>query len=82
VLVWFLQVLLAPENPAISYPAWAVGFVAELGLALWLLVKGATPQVGALARPSSCGSPVGHKRHARIHALVPGGGKWTCTTPR
>ena len=40
VLVWFLQVLLAPAYPAISYPAWAVGFIAELGLALWLLVKG------------------------------------------
>lgn len=40
VLIWFLQVLLAPEHPAISYPSWAVGFVAELGLALWLLLKG------------------------------------------
>lgn len=45
VLVWFLQVLLAPGYPAISYPAWAVGFVAELGLALWLLVRGGTSQV-------------------------------------
>jgi hypothetical protein len=45
VLVWFLQVLLAPGHPAISYPAWAVGFVAELSLALWLLVKGATSQL-------------------------------------
>jgi hypothetical protein len=47
VLVWFLQVFLAPGYPAISYPAWAVGFVAELGLALWLLVKGVTPDVPA-----------------------------------
>ena len=45
VLVWFLQVLLAPGYPAISYPAWAVGFVAELGLGLWLLVRGAAAQV-------------------------------------
>jgi hypothetical protein len=45
VLVWFLQVLLAPGHPAISYPAWAVGFVAELALALWLLVKGVRPEV-------------------------------------
>jgi hypothetical protein len=44
VLVWFLQVLLAPGSPAISYPAWAVGFIAELGLALWLLVKGVRPE--------------------------------------
>jgi Domain of unknown function (DUF4386) len=43
VLVWFLQVFLAPEYPVISYPAWVVGFVAELGLALWLVVRGAGP---------------------------------------
>jgi hypothetical protein len=43
VLVWFLQVLLAPGYPAISYPAWAVGFVAEFGFGLWLLVKGVGP---------------------------------------
>lgn len=40
VLVWFLQVLVAPDHPAISYPSWVVGFVAEVGLATWLLVKG------------------------------------------
>lgn len=45
VLVWFLQALLAPAYPAISYPAWAIGFIAELGLGLWLLVRGVTPQV-------------------------------------
>lgn len=43
VLVWFLQVFLVPAQPAISYPAWVVGFVAELGLAVWLVVKGAGP---------------------------------------
>ena len=43
VLVWFLQVFLAPKHPALSYPAWVVGFVAELGLAVWLVVKGAGP---------------------------------------
>ncbi len=40
VLIWFLQVLLLPGYPAISYPAFALGFVAEVGLGLWLLVKG------------------------------------------
>ncbi|GAA2151596.1 uncharacterized protein DUF4386 [Humibacillus xanthopallidus] len=40
VLIWFLQTLLAPAYRAISYPAWVVGFVAEVGLALWLLIKG------------------------------------------
>ena len=39
-LVWFLQALLWPAYPAIHYPGLAVSFVAELGLALWLLVKG------------------------------------------
>ena len=52
VLIWFLQTLLAPAYPAISYPAWAVGFVAEVGLALWLLIKGthetSAPQVPAV----------------------------------
>lgn len=44
VLVWFLQALLAPGYPAISYPSWAVGFVAEVGFALWLVVKGVPPE--------------------------------------
>lgn len=43
VLVWFLQALLAPAYPAISYPSWALGFVAEVGFALWLVIKGARP---------------------------------------
>jgi hypothetical protein len=45
VTIWFLQTFLAPEYPAISYPSWAVGFIAELGLALWLLIKGVAPEV-------------------------------------
>jgi len=40
VLIWFLQALLLPDYPAIRYPGVAVSFVAEVGLALWLLVKG------------------------------------------
>ncbi len=40
VMIWFLQALLWPDYPAIRYPGIAVSFVAELGLALWLLVKG------------------------------------------
>jgi hypothetical protein len=40
VLIWFLQALLLPAYPAISYPAFVLGFVAEVGLAFWLLVKG------------------------------------------
>ena len=40
VLIWFLQALLLPDYRAISLPGVAVSFVAELGLALWLLVNG------------------------------------------
>ena len=40
VLIWFLQTLLLPDHPEIRYPGLVVSFVAELGLALWLLVKG------------------------------------------
>ena len=40
VLVWFFQALLLPDYPAIRYPGLVVSFVAELGLGLWLLVKG------------------------------------------
>jgi hypothetical protein len=41
VLFWFLQALLLPAYNAIHYPGLVVSFIAELGLALWLLVKGA-----------------------------------------
>jgi len=40
ILVWFLQALLLSAYPAISYPAFALSFVAEVGLGLWLLFKG------------------------------------------
>jgi hypothetical protein len=40
VLIWFFQALLAPGHHSITYPGMVVGFVAEFGLALWLLVRG------------------------------------------
>jgi hypothetical protein len=40
VLIWFLQALLLPDYAAIRYPGLLVSFIAEVGLALWLLVKG------------------------------------------
>lgn len=39
--VWFVQATLLPDYAAISYPSFAVSFVAEVSLALWLVVKGA-----------------------------------------
>ena len=40
VLIWFFQALLLPAHHAISTPGLVVSFVAEFGLALWLLVRG------------------------------------------
>lgn len=43
VLIWFNQALLLPDYPAIRYPGLVVSFLAEVGLAFWLLIKGARP---------------------------------------
>jgi hypothetical protein len=40
ILIWFLQALLWPDYEAIIYPGLVLSFVAEVGLGLWLLVKG------------------------------------------
>jgi hypothetical protein len=40
VLIWFLQALVFPEFVAVRTPGLVVSFVAEFGLALWLLFKG------------------------------------------
>jgi hypothetical protein len=40
VVLWFFQAILLPGYPAISYPGLALSFVAEVGLGLWLLIKG------------------------------------------
>ena len=40
VLIWFLQFFLLPEADVIIYPGLAAGFIAEVSLTLWLLVKG------------------------------------------
>jgi hypothetical protein len=44
VLVWFIQFFLFPGYEAVSYPFWAVSFVAEVSLTLWLLIKGVKNQ--------------------------------------
>jgi hypothetical protein len=44
VLVWFFQYFFLPSYPAISYPGFAVSFLAEVGLTLWLLIMGAKDQ--------------------------------------
>ena len=40
ILIWFFQTFLLPAYPAIIYPGLAVSFIAEVGLGLWLLIKG------------------------------------------
>jgi hypothetical protein len=45
VLIWFSQALLLPDYPAIRYPGLVVSFLAEVGLALWLVVKGVNQPV-------------------------------------
>jgi hypothetical protein len=59
VLIWFLQALLLPDYRAISLPGVAVSFVAELGLGLWLLVKG-------VKAVDSGRDPLGEKRLADL----------------
>ena len=61
VLIWFVQALLLPDYPAIRYPGLAISFIAEVGLALWLLVKGVT------VVDSGAGLP-GEKRDAVLQA--------------
>lgn len=43
VMIWFLQALLLPDYPAIRTPGLVISFIAEVGLALWLLVVGVKP---------------------------------------
>jgi hypothetical protein len=40
VMIWFLQFFLLPGADVITYPGLAVSFIAEVSLALWLLLKG------------------------------------------
>jgi hypothetical protein len=48
-LISVLQHFLLPDWKIMSYPAWGIGFIAECGLALWLLIKGVNVQKPALA---------------------------------
>jgi hypothetical protein len=52
VLVWFSQHFLFPHYAVISYPCFAESFIAELGLALWLLIKGVKDQKPSLIEAS------------------------------
>ena len=48
-LIYVCQRFLFPDYAVIAYPCWAIGFIAEFGLTLWLLIKGVKDQKPALA---------------------------------
>jgi hypothetical protein len=48
-LIFVIQHFLLPGYGVISYPCSAVGFIAEFGLTLWLLIKGVNEQNPTLA---------------------------------
>jgi hypothetical protein len=50
VFLWFLQGLLLPDNPELVMPGLALSFIAEVGLGLWLLLKGINEVPDAPAR--------------------------------
>jgi hypothetical protein len=48
-LLYVCQRFLLPDFGVIAYPCWVLGFIAEFGLALWLLIKGVKDQKPTLA---------------------------------
>jgi hypothetical protein len=50
ILIWFFQFFFLPNYPAISYPSFVVGFIAELSISLWLLIIGVKDQSSSLAQ--------------------------------
>ncbi len=55
-LIWFLQALLLPDYPAIKVPGTFVSLVAEVGLALWLLILAVKVPKSAAAVPFTEGA--------------------------
>jgi len=41
---YFFQFFLFPSYVVVSYPSYAVGFIAEVSLTMWLLIKGVKEQ--------------------------------------
>jgi hypothetical protein len=57
-MIWFTQFFFLPGYEVITYPGFAVGFVAEVALSLWLLIVGVKDQQPAFQ--VSLGSGVQH----------------------
>lgn len=70
VLIWFVQALLLPDYPAIRTPGLAVSFIAEFGLAVWLLVN------GVKAEDAESGRPRGSSRSGLEYAAAPAASDW------
>jgi len=64
VLIWFLQARLLPAYHAIIYPGLAVSFIAEVGLASWLLVKGVKVVDSGAGAMAGEEQPAPHRREA------------------
>jgi hypothetical protein len=52
VLIWFLQFFLFPGYETITHVGWAVSFIAEVSLCLWLLIMGVRDHKPALIAAS------------------------------
>src|SRR5664280_3478674 len=50
-MIWFTQALLLPAYPAIKVPGLVVSLLAEVGLALWLLIEGVSSPTTAAPVP-------------------------------
>jgi hypothetical protein len=48
-LIYVCQRFLLPDYGIIAYPCWVMGFIAEVSLTLWLLIKGVKVQKPTLA---------------------------------
>jgi hypothetical protein len=46
-MIWFFQALVLPAYPAIKVPGTVVSLLAEVGLALWLLIRGVKDPIAA-----------------------------------
>lgn len=56
-MIWFLQAFLLPAYPQIKAPGTAVSLLAEVGLALWLLIKAVKVTTPAIAVSAPSGTP-------------------------
>jgi hypothetical protein len=50
-MIWFFQALVLPAYPAIKVPGTVVSLLAEVGLALWLLIRGVKHPIAPAETP-------------------------------